>query len=127
MFAFPTLAIDASAYAVTVKTQPTAKSQTCAIPNGTGTVEGADVTNVSVVCTTNEYSVGGTLSGLGSGSVVLTNNGVDDLSRSSDGSFHIRHDARERLDVCGRGQDEACGLFVQRHRRNRDGHVGSDQ
>ena len=41
-----------------------------------------------MACTTNTFTVGGTLSGLGAGdSLVLQNNGGDDLSLSADGSF----------------------------------------
>ena len=49
----------------------------------------ANVTNVSVTCATlvtSTYSVGGTVSGL-SGTVVLENNGGNDLSTSANGSF----------------------------------------
>jgi 6-phosphogluconolactonase len=42
-----------TAYNITVKTQPTSPSQTCAIANGTGTTGTGDVTNINVTCTTN--------------------------------------------------------------------------
>lgn len=85
-FAFPAQA-DGSAYAVTVKTQPTNKSQTCTVTNGAGTVAGANVTNVAVACATNSFTVGGSITGLAAGSVVLTNNGADDLTRNANGAF----------------------------------------
>ena len=69
---------------MTVKTNPS--GQTCSVSGGTGTVASANVTNVAVTCTTNTYSVGGTVSGL-SGTVVLQDNGGDDLSVSSNGAF----------------------------------------
>lgn len=78
---------DGSAYDVTVKTPPANKSQTCVVTNGKGTIAAADVSNVSVVCTTNKYTVGGSITGLTAGSVVLTNNGADDLTRSANGAF----------------------------------------
>ena len=48
----------------------------------------ANVTSVAVTCTTNvtSFSVGGSVSGL-SGTVVLQDNGGDDLSVTANGSF----------------------------------------
>ena len=49
---------------------------------------GANVTNVAVACVTDNFTVGGTLTGLADGaSVTLQNNGGDDLSLTADGSF----------------------------------------
>ena len=83
-FTFATKVADGAGYNVTVKTQPT--SQTCTASSNTGTIAGANVTNVSVVCAVNTYTVGGTVSGL-TGTVVLQDNGADDLSISSNGTF----------------------------------------
>lgn len=47
-FTFATALSDGSAYAVTVSTQPT--GQTCTISNGSGTISGADITDVGVSC-----------------------------------------------------------------------------
>jgi N-acetylneuraminic acid mutarotase len=49
-FAFNTLLASGSTYAVTILTQPT--GQTCAVSNGTGGVISANVTDVTVTCTT---------------------------------------------------------------------------
>ena len=87
-FTFTTALTDGNAYAVTVQTQPT--NQTCTVNNASGTIHGANVTNVTVTCATNTYTVGGTLSGLDTAhleSVVLQNNGGDDLTRNTNGSF----------------------------------------
>ena len=55
--------------------------------NGSGTVGSANVTNVAVTCTAaSTYSVGGTVSGL-SGTVVLQDNGGNDLSVGASGAF----------------------------------------
>ncbi len=87
-FAFATTVASGATYAVTVLAQPTSPSQTCVVSAGSGTVGGADVTNVVVTCTTNRFTVGGTLSGLAGGqSVVLRNNGADDLTVSANGGF----------------------------------------
>jgi len=73
---------------VTVRTQPTSPSQTCTVSNGSGNVAGANATNVAVSCVTSTFSIGGSVSGLGSGqSVVLQNNGANNLTVSANGGF----------------------------------------
>ena len=87
-FTFATALTSGTAYNVTVLTQPT--GQTCSVTNGSGTIGTANVTNVGVSCVAlppTTYTVGGSLSGLSSGSVVLQNNGGDNLSRSVNGAF----------------------------------------
>ncbi|MBM7117860.1 beta strand repeat-containing protein [Archangium primigenium] len=75
-----------AAYTVTVKTAPAGKQ--CGVSNGTGTVGAGDVTNVSVVCSASTYTVGGNLSGLGTGGTVkLRNNGGDELTLTTNGAF----------------------------------------
>ena len=49
-FTFTTPLADGKDYAVTVSTPPDAPSQVCQIFNATGTISGADVTNVKVTC-----------------------------------------------------------------------------
>ncbi len=83
-FTFTTLVAQGSPYNVTVGTQPS--GQTCTVSNGSGTMGSGPVTNVQVTCSTNSFSVGGSISGL-TGTVVLLNNGGDNLSRSVNGSF----------------------------------------
>ena len=83
-FTFSTPIADGSAYSVTVSTQPA--SQTCTVSNGSGIIGGANVTNVTVTCSTNTYTVGGTVSGL-SGTVTLQNNSANSTSISSNSSF----------------------------------------
>jgi hypothetical protein len=86
-FAFATPIASGASYAVTVLTQPTNPSQTCTVASGTGTVGGANVTTVSVSCTTNTYAIGGTVTGLSAGGLVLRNNGGDNLTINANGSF----------------------------------------
>ena len=84
-FTFATALASGAAYAVTVKTNPS--GQTCTVSNGSGTIGSANVTNVGVSCSnTASFTVGGAVSGL-SGTVVLQDNGGDDLSVSANGSF----------------------------------------
>lgn len=83
-FTFSTAVADGASYAVTVLTQPSGK--TCSIANSAGIMSSANVTNVTIVCSTDAYTVGGTLSGL-SGTVVLRNNSGDDLTLTANGAF----------------------------------------
>ena len=85
-FTFATPVASGAAYGVTVKTNPS--GQACTVSTGSGTVGSANVTNVAVTCSTiASYSVGGTVSGLSSGTVVLQDNGGDDLSVAANGPF----------------------------------------
>ncbi len=83
-FTFSTSIAQGATYNVTVLTQPA--TQTCTVTNGSGTASASNITNVQVTCSTNAYTVGGTVSGL-SGTVVLQDNGGDNLTINSNGSF----------------------------------------
>jgi len=72
-----------SAYTVTVFTQPA--GQICTVTNGSGTAT-AVISNIAVNCVTNTYSIGGTVAGL-VGTLVLRNNGANDLTTSTNGGF----------------------------------------
>jgi hypothetical protein len=86
-FTFATELADGSPYSVTVLTQPTGPNQTCSVTNGSGTLAGANVTDVVVTCVTNTYSIGGTVSGLAGTGLVLQNNDGDDVVIGADGDF----------------------------------------
>lgn len=85
-FTFATALASGDAYSVTVRTQPL--GQTCAVTNGSGTVdtEGRDVTDVTVDCTLSS-SLGGTLAGLGSGRSVTLLNAGQSLTLAENGRF----------------------------------------
>jgi hypothetical protein len=70
-FTMPTPVAYSSSYAVTVQTQPT--GLTCTISNGVGTMQAGNVVNVTLVCATNTYTIGGTISGLTTSGLVLAN------------------------------------------------------
>jgi len=86
-FTFATKLATGAPYNVTVQTQPTSPSQTCVVTNGSGTVGASNVTNVSVACTTNAYTIGGTVTGLTGSGLVLRDNGGDNLSVTAAGAF----------------------------------------
>ena len=83
---FATPLASGAAYHVTVFAQPSRPTQSCVVTGGSGTVAEANVTSVGIVCATNTYTVGGTVSGLVGSGLVLRNNGGDDLPVSADGA-----------------------------------------
>ncbi|MEP4485994.1 MAG: hypothetical protein ABJ013_10225 [Halioglobus sp.] len=87
-FTFVTPVDSGDPYAVTVLTQPVGPSETCTVSNGSGTTPAANVDTVTVTCSLNNYSAGGSISGITAGStVVVQNNGADSRSISADGNF----------------------------------------
>lgn len=77
-FSFATAVASGAAYAVTVATQPA--GQVCSIASGAGTIVSANITNVTINCSTLSYSVGGAVTGLlANGSLVLRNNAGNDV------------------------------------------------
>lgn len=88
-YAFPAPTPSGGAYNIGVLTQPSAPTQTCTVNNGVGTVTNAAV-SVAVVCQTNSYTVGGSLSGVPAGipaGVVLQDNGGANLTVNANGPF----------------------------------------
>ncbi|MGJ8662458.1 MAG: choice-of-anchor Q domain-containing protein [Marinicella sp.] len=94
---------DGSGYNVTVSSQPTSPNQMCTASNGSGTINGDDVADVSVLCVTVQYFVGGSMIGLLPGnSVVLEINNNDEITITEDGPF-----------VFPSGLDDGSGFDVQ--------------
>jgi 6-phosphogluconolactonase (cycloisomerase 2 family) len=75
-----------TSYAVTIKTQPGNPPQTCTVANSSGSVSGGNVTNITITCATNSYTLGGSVSGL-TGSGLIISDGVESITISSAGSF----------------------------------------
>jgi len=86
-FTFITQLASGAAYAASVLTQATGPSQTCTVTNGSGTVGSANVAGISVSCTTNSFTIGGTVSGLTGTGLVLQNNGGSNLPIGGNGAF----------------------------------------
>ena len=105
-FTFATSLLDGSNYSVTVFMQPGSPSQTCSISNGSGTLDGDDVTNVAISCVTDTFSVGGIVSGLSGSGLVLQNNDGDSLAIGADGGFTF---ATSLLD----GSNYSVAVFMQ--------------
>jgi N-acetylneuraminic acid mutarotase len=91
-FTFKTALLNGAPYAVTIATQPIGAS--CTVSMGTGTIATANVTNVSVACTATAattYTIGGLVSGLGSGlSLTLLDNGADAFTPTANGAFTFK-------------------------------------
>jgi len=79
-FTFATPVVSGATYTITVFAQPT--GQTCSVANGSGTVASVNVTNIAVTCVTNTFALGGTISALTAGGMVLAS-GTDTLSVAS--------------------------------------------
>ncbi len=86
-FVFPNGLPGGATYAVTVDAQP--EGQVCSVANGSGTIAGANVDNVSVTCVVAlNYTVGGTVSNLiGNGLVLSLNDGAQLLPIAANGAF----------------------------------------
>ena len=72
-FTLPTSVAQGAGYAVVVMSQPAGEQ--CSVGSATGTIAGANVTNVAVTCSVLAHSLGGTISGLPSTGLVLSNGG----------------------------------------------------
>jgi NHL repeat len=77
-FKFATLQSSGAAYRVAVATQPSGVN--CVVNNGVGTVASAAVSNVSVVCSAQTFTLGGTVVGLGNVLGLSLSNGAQTLA-----------------------------------------------
>jgi 6-phosphogluconolactonase (cycloisomerase 2 family) len=84
-FSFATALPTATAYSVTVTSQPA--NQTCSVSAATGTIAAANIASVTVTCVANTFTVGGTVTGIAGTGLVLQNNAGDNLARTADGAF----------------------------------------
>ncbi len=76
-----------SAYNVTIKAQPVSPSQTCSVTKGSGTVTSANISDIAIICSTNSYPIGVSVSGLSGSGLVLQNNGGSDLTIAANGAY----------------------------------------
>ena len=77
---------DGTSYDVQVLTQPTAPSQTCSVSSGIGQISGQNA-QVTIVCETDTFTVGGQVVGLLGQGLVLENNGAQAIGIVNNGAF----------------------------------------
>ena len=117
-FTFGDPVLSGSTYDVTVLANPTVPiAQTCTITMPSGTVGAANVSNVAVACVTNAYTVGGALSGLAPGAmVVLQDNAGDNLTLAANGSFtfptSVASGASFAVTVLSSPASQACSVTM---------------
>jgi formylglycine-generating enzyme required for sulfatase activity len=87
IFTFSTPIPDFTEYNVTVFSEPSSPNQTCSVSNGSGTISGANVSNILIICSTINYKIGGTITGLSGDVLVLQNMGSDNLDIYTEGEF----------------------------------------
>jgi hypothetical protein len=86
VFTFNTVVAHNGSYSVTVKTQPA--GQICTVSNGSGAGVTANVSSVTVNCSTESFTIGGAIAGLTAGQqVTLYDNGGDALVLTGNGPF----------------------------------------
>ncbi len=87
-FSFASPVVENGSYAVTVVTQPL--GQVCTVSGARGTQVLFNITTVGVSCVTENFTVGGVVSGLSFGQqVTLLNNGGSSLVVAADGAFQF--------------------------------------
>jgi uncharacterized delta-60 repeat protein len=86
-FTFPRLLDDGTSYSVSIETQPTNPTQICTLTNGSGTIAGADVTNVGVSCVTPTPVSGLDASFGSSGKLFNTSGSARVLAQQPDGKL----------------------------------------
>ncbi len=83
-FSFPKALAKGASYTVTAEASA---PYTCAVENGSGTMGGAAISDVRIVCSLKAYTVAGDLVNIKSGTqIVLANNGADQLTISASSS-----------------------------------------
>jgi galactose oxidase-like protein len=85
-FTFTTAVASGGAYAVTVFSQPSNPAQNCVVTSGSGNAS-ANITSVQVTCSTVTFTIGGIVTNLVGSGLVLQDNGGNNLSVTSNGSF----------------------------------------
>ncbi len=76
-------------YDIEVESHP--QEQICTLGNGKGTIIDKNIDNIQVHCSTNQFSIGGTIDGLDSGEeATLINNNNESLPVNKNGSFTFK-------------------------------------
>lgn len=86
-FTFANLLFDSDQYKLIIKNKPSTQSCAFSTTNFEGTIQGANVTGVKITCTTNTFTIGGTVTGLDAGvSLALTLNSESPQTFESSGN-----------------------------------------
>jgi hypothetical protein len=86
-FTFATPLGSGATYAVTVLSQPTNPVQNCIVRNAFGTIANTNVANVDVVCSTDRFTIGGSVAGLAGSGLRLQLNNTNELNLNRNGAF----------------------------------------
>ncbi|TGK95430.1 hypothetical protein EHQ30_01970 [Leptospira brenneri] len=84
-FAFTQTYLDGTTYNVSVTTQPNHPVQNCITTNGAGTISGANITNITIACTSIAFPIEVAAVGIASGILTIRNNNSELLTISTNG------------------------------------------
>lgn len=84
-FAFTQTYLDGTSYNVSVTTQPNHPVQNCVTTNGVGVIASANVTNITITCTSVAFPINVNVVGLSSGTLAIRNNNAELLTISTNG------------------------------------------
>jgi hypothetical protein len=80
---------DLEEYAVTIASTPATPRQSCTLARGQGRIEGREVADLAVVCTTRSFGFSGTVQGLLGKGLVLEFAGGETVAVARDGAFEL--------------------------------------
>ena len=113
-FSFATALIGVDTYLVTVSTQPSSPSQTCTVSNGSGTLAGATVSNVTISCPPAQVAVAVTVSASQPQVLSFSWNDVSadhyKLLKNPDGSLGY---SQVGANIATTSVDETIGVHIQ--------------
>ena len=84
-FVFANRLTDGATYTVTVRAQPT--GQSCVVQKPSGTIQGADASNIRVSCVSDAFTIGGRVTGLAGSGLTVQLNGGNELTIVDNGVF----------------------------------------
>ncbi len=87
--AFPTELLDLESYDVTIEAQPTNPLQTCTLLDRTSGVVAAAGVSMRLNCVTEQFSIGVTVTGLTTDTLVLRKDGTYDLEVTTNGTYQF--------------------------------------
>lgn len=113
----PSALLNGADYNVTVAVQPTQPKQTCVVSNPVGSINGADVTDVDIECTTDQFTIRADVNGLADGkSVSMTlfsgNSTIQSVTRNNNDPFAFSPDLDDgspyRIEITNQPNGQTC-------------------